>query len=111
MTKNDAERKAIQKQLERIIAWYKESARTLNKQVVVYPLDVSDYRWLLINPDNSNVGITGIIDQHGKPTFGCLCINGKRAAYYEAEGFSVAEMVRDEVISLVPAKDVISKLL
>ena len=110
MTKNEEEHKEIQRQLARIISWFKESAKTLNKPLVVYPLDTSEYRWILINPDSSNVGITGVITSNSKPTFGCLCIDSKKASYYEAEGFTVDDMLKDDVITLVPAKDVISKL-
>lgn len=109
--KDKKTQKILISEIEKFLESLKTSANTLHKQLFVYPLDRSDFRWILINPVDSNIGITGIINDKGTPVFGCICINSRKCSYYEAEGFTLDDMIKDEIIALVPAKDILSKLL
>tara|TARA_Y100000310_G_C20529542_1_gene737728 strand:- start:607 stop:951 length:345 start_codon:yes stop_codon:yes gene_type:complete len=109
--KNKKTQKILISEIEKFLESLKVSANSLQKQLFIYALDRSDFRWILINPVDCNIGITGIIDNEGTPIFGCICINSRKCAYYEAEGFTLDDMVKDNVVALTPAKDILGKLL
>ena len=109
--KNKETKKFLISEIEKFIDLVKQSAKALNQHIFIYPLEKSDFRWILINPVNCTIGITGVTVHKDSPIFGCIIINTRRCTYYEAEGFTLDDMIKDGHITMVPAKDIVSKLL
>lgn len=91
----------------------KEQARCLgHHKFFTYPLEVNQFMWLMHNLDNNKVGVTSLQeDANGKPTFGCIIIDSKKACYFEAEGFSLTEMFEHDVIKVIQPKDIVGEML
>jgi hypothetical protein len=92
---------------------YREQCRVMGKHsVFICPLDQDKFMWLINNLENGKVGITSICHcEKNGAQFACLCVDTKKACYYEAEGFTIDDMVKDEIIKLVPCKDILSAIL
>ena len=105
--------KLLLKEVKKLMALFKAQVKTMGKHnVFICPLDQDKFMWLINNLDNGKIGITSISsDLKKNAQFACLCVDTKKACYYEAEGFTINDMVKDGVIKLVPSKDILSTLL
>ena len=107
------EHKKLTSEVERIMVLFKEQCTAMGKNSIFFcPLEEDKFMWLINNLENGKVGVTSICpSDETNAQFACLCIDTKKALYYEAEGFTLDDMVKDNIIKLVPCKDILSTLL
>ena len=113
MTEN--ERKSLRKEVDRLMETFVEQAKLLGKELFICPLAPDDFRWLISNPSSGLVGITGICpgaEAYSDERFCCIIVNSKKAIYLQQEGFSISDILEnDQALLVVPAKDILSKML
>ena len=113
MTKK--ERKSLREEVNRLMETYVEQAGILGKELFICPLAPDDFRWLISNPSSGLVGITGICPTakpYSDDRFCCIIVNSKKAIYLQQEGFSIGDIIEnDQALQVVPAKDILSKML
>ena len=117
------ERTLLQSEVDKLMNSFKEQAGILGKELFIFPIDSKQFHWLLHNPEKNRIGITTIKEMpipngpihkaHKKSEqFFCFIIRTKEALYYETEGFTLSDILNmDNVFELVPAKDILSKIL
>lgn len=113
MTKK--ERKSLRTEVDRLMETFVEQAKILGKELFICPLAPEDFRWLISNPSSGLVGITGICPgakAYSDERFCCIIVNSKKAIYLQQEGFSISDILEnDQALLVVPAKDILSKML
>ena len=104
---------ALIDEVSKVMMCFKEQCKLMgNNNVFICPLEEDKFMWLINNLENGKVGVTSICPStKNEAQFACLCIDTKRALYYEAEGFTIDDMVKDNIIQLVPCKSIMSTLL
>ena len=100
-------------EVSKLMDCIKEQARCLGHyKFFTYPLDAEEFMWLMHNLDNNKIGVTSLQeDSTGKPTFGCVVIDSNRACYFEAEGFTLMDMVDHGVIKVIQPKDIVGEMM
>lgn len=109
-------------EVDKLMNSFKEQAGILGKQLFIFPIDSKQFHWLLTNPEKNIIGITAIKEMpiesgklhqanKTKEQFCCFIIRIKEALYYETEGFTLPQIMKMNVFDLVPAKDILSKIL
>ena len=100
-------------EVKKIMILFKDQCSAMGKHSIFFcPLEEDRFMWLINNLENGKVGVTSICpSKQNNAQFACLCIDTKKALYFEAEGFTIDDMVEHGVIKLVPCKVILSTLL
>jgi len=111
----EKERTSLRAEVDRLMDTFVEQSRILGKELFVCPLSPEDFRWLITNPASGLVGITGICpgaEAYSEERFCCIIVNTKKALYLQEEGFSFNDIIdNDQALLVIPAKDILSKML
>jgi len=111
----EKERTSLSIEVNRLMTTFLEQADILGKKLFIIPLAQEDFRWLIHNPKKGLIGITGICPSAKANTpekFCCIIVNSQKAMYYQEEGFDLDHILHaPDAIKVIPAKDILSKIL
>ena len=111
----EKERSDLTLEVDRLMNTFLEQADILGKRILIAPLAREDFRWLIHNPSKNLIGITGICPGAAAGTpekFCCIIVNSYRAMHYQDEGFQLEDILSaPDAIQVIPAKDILSKIL